>query len=125
MNAKQVVAVIDDDDGLRKSLVRMFTDGPYEGRSFVSACEFLESPESVNVSCIISDVCMPDMDGFELQRILKDKYPWISIVFITAYGNVPAGVSAIKNGAEDFLESPSSERLFLRLSTERLNEPYH
>jgi len=106
VSAKPIVAIIDDDDGLRKSIVRMLAEGRYEARSFVSACQFLESPESGNVSCVVSDLCMPDVDGFELQRILTDKCPWISIVFITAYGDIPASVTAIKSGAEDFLEKP-------------------
>lgn len=106
MTKKSIIVIIDDDDALRSSLMRMLAGGLYEVRSFDSASHFLERRDFAGVSCVVSDLCMPEVDGLELLRTLKEKCPWISLVLITAFGDVPASVSAIKGGAEDFLEKP-------------------
>jgi FixJ family two-component response regulator len=74
--------------------------------AFPSAQEFLESPQSDVVSCVISDLRMPGLDGLGLQRRLHAKLPHLSMVFITGHGDIPASVSAMKAGAVDFLEKP-------------------
>jgi FixJ family two-component response regulator len=74
--------------------------------AFPSAQEFLESPQSDVVSCVISDLRMPGLDGLGFQRRLHAKLPHLSMVFITGHGDIPASVSAMKAGAVDFLEKP-------------------
>ncbi|MGH7936239.1 MAG: response regulator transcription factor, partial [Chthoniobacterales bacterium] len=74
--------------------------------AFASAQDFLESPQSEVVSCVISDLRMPGLDGLGLQRRLHAKLPHLSMVLITGHGDIPASVSAMKAGAVDFLEKP-------------------
>ncbi|MGH7905264.1 MAG: response regulator transcription factor [Candidatus Binataceae bacterium] len=106
MNEKVTVAVIDDDDSIRRSLTRLLASTEYEVHAFASAEEFLSSRESVIVSCVVSDLRMPGVDGLHFQKTLREKLPHLSIVFITGHGDVSATVAAMKAGAVDFLEKP-------------------
>ena len=106
MSQRTAVAIIDDEASVRKSLVRMLQAKGLVALAFPSAQEFLESPHSGVVSCVISDVRMPGLDGLGLQRRLHAKLPHLSMVFITGHGDIPASVSAMKAGAVDFLEKP-------------------
>ncbi|HVA79778.1 MAG TPA: response regulator, partial [Candidatus Binataceae bacterium] len=74
--------------------------------AFPSAQEFLDSAENKIVSCVVSDLRMPGLDGLGFQRMLHAKLPHLSMVFITGHGDIPASVTAMKAGAVDFLEKP-------------------
>ena len=106
MSQRTAVAIIDDEASVRKSLTRMLQAKGLVALAFPSAQEFLESPQSDVVSCVISDLRMPGLDGLGLQRRLHAKLPHLSMVFITGHGDIPASVSAMKAGAVDFLEKP-------------------
>src|SRR5690348_14645396 len=101
-----IVAIIEDDASCRNALVRLLTAAGQEVRDFSSARQFLDSPECEKVSCVISDLEMPEVNGLQLQAALREKMPHLSILFITGYGGVPESVSAMKAGAVDFLEKP-------------------
>jgi len=101
-----IVAVIDDDASWRNALVRLLTAAGQEVRDFSSARQFLDSPDCEKVSCVVSDLRMPGVDGLQLQAALRDRIPHLSILFVTGYGDVPQTVSAMKAGAVDFLEKP-------------------
>src|SRR5690242_10988355 len=100
------VAVVDDDISCLNGLVHLLTASGLKVCEFSSARQLLESPECENVACVISDLRMPDMNGLQLQMVLQDKMPHLSILFVTGYGEVPESVSAMKAGAVDFLEKP-------------------
>jgi FixJ family two-component response regulator len=106
MNESALVAVIDDEHGTRRALARLIATAGYKVCAFASAKEFLESPERERVTCVLSDLVMPNMDGFELQQRLADTQPQLSVVFITGHGDVPSAAKAMKGGAVDFLEKP-------------------
>jgi len=101
-----IVAVIDDDTSCRNALVRLLTSAGQEVRDFSSARQFLDSPDCEKVSCVVSDLRMPGVNGLQLQAALLDTIPHLSILFVTGYGDVPETVSAMKAGAVDFLEKP-------------------
>ncbi len=105
-NEKDIVAVIDDDESIRRALPRLLSSKGFEVRTFASAHEFLASPEVETVSCAITDLMMPEFDGLQFQEALNSKRPDLSIVFITGHGDIPASVHAMKAGAVDFLEKP-------------------
>jgi len=102
----KIVAVIDDEESIRRSLVRLLRAKGLEAQAFASAGEFLNSPQSGSVSCVVSDLRMPGLDGLGFQQMLQARLPHLSIVFITGHGDVPASVAAMKAGAVDFLEKP-------------------
>jgi FixJ family two-component response regulator len=106
MREQTKVAIIDDDESIRKSLVRILGAAGLEVAAFASAHEFLAAAESGAVSCVVSDLRMPGVDGLEFQRALHARQPYLSVVFITGYGDVPSSVTAMKAGAVDFLEKP-------------------
>jgi len=106
MSQRTVIAIIDDEDSVRRSLVRMLGSKGLQALAFPSAQEFLDSPQSKIVSCVVSDLRMPGLDGLGFQQMLLAKLPHLSMVFITGHGDVPASVTAMKAGAVDFLEKP-------------------
>jgi len=106
MSQRTVVAIIDDEESVRKSLLRMLHAKGLHALAFPSAQEFLDSPQSEVVSCVVSDLRMPGLDGLGFQRMLHAKLPHLSMVFITGHGDVSASVTAMKAGAVDFLEKP-------------------
>jgi FixJ family two-component response regulator len=106
MSERTIVAIIDDEESVRKSLVRMLQAKGLQVLAFPSAQEFLDSPQSRIVSCVVSDLRMPGLDGLGFQQMLRTKLPHLSMVFITGHGDIPASVTAMKAGAVDFLEKP-------------------
>ncbi len=106
MSQRTVVAIIDDEESVRKSLVRMLQAKGLEALAFPSAQEFLDSLHGQIVSCVVSDLRMPGLDGLGLQQMLHAKLPHLSMIFITGHGDIPASVTAMKAGAVDFLEKP-------------------
>jgi FixJ family two-component response regulator len=101
-----IVSVVEDEESCRNSLALLLTAAGFEVRAFSSARQFLDSPDCEIVSCVVSDLQMPAMNGLQLQAILREEKPYLSIVFLTGYGEVPESVSAMKAGAVDFLEKP-------------------
>jgi FixJ family two-component response regulator len=108
MTEKVVVAIIDDDESIRRSLLRMLRTAGFEVLAFASAREFLETPEHKTVSCTVSDLRMPEVSGLDLQQALRTRLPHLSMVFVTGHGDVPAAATAMKAGAVDFLEKPAN-----------------
>jgi len=107
------VAVIDDDNSMRSSLARVIKTAGIEVVSFSSANEFLNDPCLNQIDCAVTDVRMPGVDGFALQKTLAQIQPHLSLVFITGHGDVPMGVEAMKGGAVDFLEKPVARKALL------------
>jgi len=107
------VAVIDDDQSVRSSLVRAIKTAGIEVASFSSAHEFLDDPCLNQIVCAVTDVRMPGIDGLALQEMLAQTQPHLSLVFITGQGDVPMGVKAMKRGAVDFLEKPVDRKALL------------
>jgi len=113
MSDKTKIAIIDDDHSIRKSLLRMLSVAGFEGVAFSSAGEFLAAADADKVSCAVSDLRMPGVDGLALQQTLRARLPHLSIVFITGHGDVPSSVDAMKAGAVDFLEKPVRSNVLL------------
>ena len=110
---KKKVAVVDDDTSDRKSLTRLIAGAGYQAIAFGSAVEFLSSADSAHVSCVVSDLRMPQIDGLGLQRSLGERLPYLSLVFITGGGDIPATVRAMRAGAVDFLQKPIRRHVLL------------
>lgn len=106
MNDKEIVAVVDDDESIRKALLRTLVGAGMEVRSFSSGQDFLAATEIERVSCVVSDLRMRGIDGLRLQTALAERAPHVAIVFVTGHGDVPSTVQAMKSGAVDFLEKP-------------------
>jgi two-component system, LuxR family, response regulator FixJ len=113
-----VVILVDDDAEVRRSLSLFLGLSGYKAITYASAEALLRDldQDSDHSGCIVLDLRMPDMNGLELQEILRARGCLLPIIFITAYGDVPASVHALKGGAIDFLEKPfSTEHLVARI----------
>jgi two-component system response regulator FixJ len=104
----QTVFVVDDDPAVRDSLQAMLSAAGYRCTMFASGADFLASDPGVHRGCVLVDVRMPGMDGLELQRQLKARGIGLPVIFMTGYGEVPLAVEAMKAGAVDFVEKPST-----------------
>jgi FixJ family two-component response regulator len=100
------VFVVDDDESVRKSLGNLIRSARLRVETFASAQQFLDSARVDLPSCLVLDVRMPHLNGLELQRRLMEINVDIPIVFITAHGDVPTSVKAMKAGAVEFLIKP-------------------
>jgi FixJ family two-component response regulator len=101
-----VVIVIDDDQSVREALDSLIRSVGLAVRSFASAEEFRRATLPDRPGCIILDVRMPGQSGLELQRELTGAGETRPIIFITAHGDVPMSVRAMKDGAIEFLPKP-------------------
>lgn len=101
-----VVVVIDDDASVRKALSNLFYSVGLTARVFSSIDEFLnwQSPDAA--ICMVLDIRMPGKNGLEFQQELSRSHDDISVVFITAHGDIPTSVRAMKAGAVEFLSKP-------------------
>jgi two-component system response regulator FixJ len=104
----QTVFVVDDDPAVRDSLQAMLSAAGYRCTMFASGADFLASDPGVHRGCVLVDVRMPGMDGLELQRQLKARGIGLPVIFMTGFGEVPLAVEAMKAGAVDFVEKPST-----------------
>ncbi|WP_066246220.1 response regulator transcription factor [Beggiatoa leptomitoformis] len=112
MNSDFVVYVVDDDKPILKAVEYVLTKEGFNTELFASTDEFLNHYIAEKMGCLFLDVNMPDMNGLEFQKILKKQEIEIPVVMMTAHGNIPMAVSALKAGALDFVEKPfNTEKL--------------
>ena len=115
MNAiSGTVFLLDDDPGMLKALTRLLKAEGLAVQGFTSAEAFLDSYRAENVSCLVLDVAMPEINGLELQQRLTHAGLLLPIVFLTGHGDIPMSVQAIKAGAVDFLTKPVDDTALLR-----------
>ena len=108
-----IVFVVDDDVSVRESLDVLIRCAGWQAETFASAQEFLARPRIPAPSCLVLDVSLPDLNGLDLQeRIASDRID-MPIIFITAYGDVPMTVRAMKAGAVEFLTKPFGDDALL------------
>lgn len=101
-----LIAIIDDDEAVRRSLVEVLTTYGFAIVEFISGTDFLERGPEVSPDCILLDVRMPGMDGLEVQKQLRRQHASIPVIFITGHGDIPLAVRAMQAGAFDFVEKP-------------------
>jgi FixJ family two-component response regulator len=101
-----VVFVVDDDSSLRRAIKRLVESVGLQVEVFGSAQEFLLAKRPDAPSCLVLDIRLPKISGLEFQRQLTDVGVHIPIIFITAHGDIPMTVRAMKAGAVEFLTKP-------------------
>jgi FixJ family two-component response regulator len=111
-----VVFIIDDDPLLLSLIESLVTASGRPVVSFEGAAEFLRAYDPLQPGCLISDIVMPGMSGLDLQNELNRLGVTLPVIFISAQGDVPTAVTAMKHGAFDFLLKPfSNEELLQRV----------
>jgi len=100
------VFVVDDDPSVRRAIKRLVGSVGLEVELFESAQEFLRSKRADAPSCLVLDIRLPVISGLDFQRELAQANIHIPIIFITAHGDIPMTVRAMKAGAVEFLTKP-------------------
>jgi RNA polymerase sigma factor (sigma-70 family) len=104
--AEPIVFVIDDDPSVRRAIRRLIGSVGLQVEVFGSAQEFLRRKRPDAPSCLVLDIRLPGMSGLDFQRELAVANVHIPIIFITAHGDIPMTVRAMKAGAVEFLTKP-------------------
>jgi FixJ family two-component response regulator len=100
------VSIVDDDPEFRDSVARLLRSVGLHTRQFSSVSDFLSADPSDGPTCLVLDIRMPGGSGLELQRDLAAANRHVPIIFITAHGDIPMTVQAMKGGAIEFLTKP-------------------
>lgn len=123
---KSVILLVDDQDTIRFFLEKTLTQEGYETVTAKTGAEAVEKARQVMPDLVLLDLKLPDMDGLEVLQKIKEIFPEICIVMITAFGDIETAVSAMKAGAYDFVSKPINlDQLLMAirkgLESERLN----
>ncbi len=104
--SKGRILVVDDEDIVRTSCSRTLSPEGYEVRLAKNGVEGLKMASEERFDLVLTDLKMPDMDGIEVLRIIKEKWPETAVIIVTGYQTVDTAVKAIKLGAYDYIEKP-------------------
>jgi FixJ family two-component response regulator len=108
--AHRTVFVIDDDPDIRAAMQRLLETVGLHAELFAAAQDFLQRKMPEVPSCLVLDLRLPGMSGLEVQRRLIEAGVKIPIIFITAHGDIPTSVRAMKSGAVEFLTKPFRDK---------------
>lgn len=119
---EQSIFVVDDEVKVLEVIGETLGTLPVEVTCFVRPIRCLERLGSEECDLLIADLRMPEMDGIELLTNVRRLTPWVPVLVITGYGDVPTAVRAIKAGAVDFMEKPLDKDNLLRTVKSLLRE---
>src|ERR1700719_2570767 len=100
------VFIIDDDRGMRQAIQDLVESVGLRAEAFATGQDFLRKQLAGEPRCLVLDVRLPQLSGLDFQRQLTDTGVQIPIIFITAHGDIPMSVRALKSGAVEFLTKP-------------------
>lgn len=112
--SRQRVFFADDEPNVRKVVAKTLERLGVEVRCFASGRDCLEQLGPQTCDLLITDFKMPEMDGIALLTEARRIAPWLPVLVITGYGDVPLAVKAMRIGAADFIEKPLHKETFLR-----------
>lgn len=108
-----LVHVIDDDEAVRTSLSFRLEMADLPNRTYASPVEFLEIADGLESGVIVSDVRMPEMNGLELVRRLRERGCELPVIIITGHGDMQLAVEALRAGVRDFVEKPFDDEALI------------
>lgn len=112
--AEQHIFFLDDEPAIREVVKETLEDSDFKVSCFGSPIECLARLRSQKCDLLITDLKMPEKDGIELLADVKHLAPWVPVLMITGYGDIPTAVKAMKAGAVDFIEKPLDKKNFMR-----------
>lgn len=110
---KTIVHIVDDDQSVRQSLKWLLDSVGLDSVLYDNGQAFLDSAARHGPGCLLLDMRMPLLGGFELQAVLEEQQNMLPIIFITAHGTIPMTVRALQKGAFDFLEKPYNDQVLI------------
>ena len=108
------VYIVDDNVDVRLDIHAALSANGFSPRAFAHGSDFVDAAGQLDPGCVLLDLRMPDLDGLEVLRATVDQLPRFHIIMISAHGDVPTAVEAMRLGAIDFLEKPFTESKLLR-----------
>lgn len=123
MSEAALIAVVDDDDDLRRSTADLLRAEGYRVKSFTNGAEFIASEPGDALSGILLDIEMPGLDGIGVLNALQERGLKVPVVVVTGQGDVPTAVKAMRLGAINFIEKPYVPDELLRALHDALNGP--
>ncbi len=108
-----LIAVVDDEESVRKALGRLIGAAGFDVQTFASGADFLRATESQLPDCVVLDVRMPLMDGFEVQRTLMCAHGAMPVVIITGDDSTEYRDRAFRQGARAYLRKPVDDVLLV------------
>jgi len=112
--ATQHIFFLDDEPMIREVVRETLEDLNFKVSCFADPIECLSQLRSQKCNLLITDLKMPEKDGLELLMDVQHLAPWVPVLMITGYGDVPTAVKAMKAGAVDFIEKPLDKKNFAR-----------
>jgi len=106
MSSKKRVLVVDDELNIRRILQASFDKNGWVALTAESGEEALAILAREEIDCVLTDVTMPGLSGYDLQKQVAEKYPNLPVVIMTAYGTIPQAIEAIRSGAYEFVTKP-------------------
>jgi FixJ family two-component response regulator len=119
------VFIVDDDPSVRRSIEDLLSSVALRSEAFATPREFVDSQRADRPGCLILDVRLPGMSGLECHRLLVEAGVTIPTIFITAHGDVPMSVRAMKSGAVEFLTKPFRAQELLDAVQQALDRDRH
>jgi len=109
------VFVVDDDAAVRSSMCWLISSLNLPVQAFASALDFLDAVAPTRSGCVIVDVKMPGMSGLRLQQEIKDRYPNMATIVMSAYGSPDTAARAVADGALAYIEKPVNDQVLIDL----------
>ena len=130
MKEDVTILVVDDEEMLRKVIHKILTKEGYDVHLASSGTEALEMLLREEIDLVITDVKMPEMDGFDLLKQMKENYPKLGIIVMTAFGDAYTVRDALMLGADEYITKPFKsyeivmvvERAYWRIQSSRTRE---
>ncbi len=116
------VLIIDDEERLRTLLSRIIGLEGYEVSHAADLKTGLRKLGAEDIDVVVCDMKLPDGNGVDFIKVVKDKYPIIEIILLTAYGNIEDGVQAIKNGAFDYITKGNDNNKIIPLLSKAIEK---
>jgi len=117
------VYIVDDDPAVRDSIEQLMTSINIQTKGYDTPSSFLNDYEMSFRGCIVLDIRMPEISGIGLQeRLLERHHCLIPIIFLTAHGDIPTAIKAIKNGAIHFVQKPFGDQSIIDVVNEALKQ---
>jgi len=114
-NAEKHIFFLDDEPKIREVIKETLEDSNFIVSCFGNPLECLAKLRSKKCDLLITDLKMPEKDGIELLKDVQHLAPWVPVLMITGYGDIPTAVKAMKAGAVDFIEKPLDKKNFVRM----------
>lgn len=110
---RRVVHVVDDDEGVRRSLDFLLSNSGYEVHRWEKAEAFLKGADKMQHACALLDIRMPGIDGLDLQQQMQEQGFNFPVIILSGQGDIAMAVKAMQAGAVDFLQKPADRKIVL------------